>query len=99
MYSSNSVAQILDDYVKNGGERILARVRPSCPRFFVHSCQVTNIDGCETAVLRVDLTSPPEEGKANEELLRELERLSPYAWTLISGQQQRQKILQRQRKP
>lgn len=93
--SKSAPAAFLQQLIhENGVRRILARVTPNQPRFLVAECRLENVDGQSVALVKLKLTSPPEEGKANKELLKELAAVLQMELTLLSGQQSRVKTLQ-----
>lgn len=73
---------------------ILAQVTPLSPRFLLKSARVQQVDEDQVLVLRLALTAPPEEGRANAEARDAIAALCQVPSTqvmLTSGHQSRSK--------
>jgi len=79
---------------ENGVRHILAQVTPSSPRFLLKEARLEQVDDAQVLVLRLAITSPPEDGRANREVAARLAQLCgvpPKTLSLQSGHQSRSK--------
>lgn len=79
--------------LENGVRRILVRVSPNQPRFLVADCRLENVDSKPAVLLKVRLSAPAEDGKANQQLCEELGRILSQPVKILGGHQSRTKNL------
>jgi uncharacterized protein (TIGR00251 family) len=76
----------LNDYVKNG--KLHVRVKPSAPK-----TEILGYDDARNAV-KIAVAAPPEDNKANLELLKFVRKQTGKRITLVSGKTSRDKVLE-----